>query len=304
MKSVSPARILVLGGTGSLGHKLFHLLRQHFPNTYCTIREQITDDAIRHIELFQSGNVIERCDADDARQLEAMLRELRPDVIVNCIGVIKQRPSTNNIVASLKLNSLLPHELSEICKAWNGKLIHFSTDCVFSGARGNYREEDVSDATDIYGRTKYLGETCNDSALTLRTSFIGRELRHHHSLLDWFLRQNHGKVNGYSHAFFSGLTNIELARVVARIIESHADLTGVYQVTGHTISKFELLCLIRDAFRLDIEIQPDPSFQCNRSMVGERFARATGYTCPAWPELVAEIANDTTPYDRWEGSAA
>jgi dTDP-4-dehydrorhamnose reductase len=296
------ARILVLGGAGALGHKMFQLLRQKFPDTHCTIRGKISDPTLRHIELFQAGNVIEQIDASDFARLAALLDSLRPEFVVNCIGVIKQRPATHDIITSLTLNSLLPHKLAELCQRTGSKLIHFSTDCVFSGSRGSYREDDVSDATDIYGRTKYLGETREESALTLRTSFIGRELAHHVSLLDWFLSQNHQQVNGYTNAIYTGLTSIELVRVVSLIIGQHRELSGLYQVTSKAISKFELLGLLRDAYKLDIRIQADTGFRCNRSMVGEKFQQATGYCSPSWPELVAQVANDTTPYERWKES--
>lgn len=291
--------ILILGGTGSLGHKLFQVLRRQFPETYCTIRGAVTDRPLRQVELFQNGKVIENFDATDFPAVEKLLLEIKPRVLINCIGVIKQRPQTSDMVASLTANSLLPHKLSEFCDRWEGKLIHFSTDCVFSGKRGEYREEDFSDAEDIYGRTKYLGEVRGSSAITLRTSFIGRELMHRSSLLEWFLGSNHGRVNGYTNALFSGATNIWLADVVADLIQNHLNLSGVYQVTGQTISKFELLSLIRDAFKLDIVILPDPSFRCDRSMVGEKFERATGHSCPPWPDLIDQLASDTTPYEKW-----
>lgn len=297
------SRILILGGTGALGHKLYQLLREEFPDTRCTIRGRLSDSAIWRIGLFHSGGVIEQFDAMDERCVEGWLRQLQPEIIINCIGVIKQRTTTHDMITSLKLNSLLPHLLADMCRPWGGRLIHFSTDCVFAGTRGGYREEDLPDATDIYGRTKFLGETSPGEGLTLRTSFIGRELFHHHSLLDWFLSQNHGSAKGYTRAMYSGLTSIELSRVVSTVIRKHGELSGVYHVAGNTISKFELLKLIKEAFKLDIEVTPDADFRCDRSILGERFVRDTGYTCPDWPELVAQLASDPTPYTQWREAA-
>jgi len=294
--------ILVLGGTGMLGHKMFQLLRQRFPRTFCTIRGSIDDEPVRHIDLFQNGQVVERFDATDLAGVEHLLLENRPRVVVNCIGLIKHRPASTEAIPSITVNSLLPHKLAEFCQRWDGRLIHFSTDCVFSGKRGSYREEDFADAEDLYGSTKFRGEVTSGKALTLRTSIIGRELAHFTSLLEWFLSQNHNKVRGYTRAFYSGLTTNRLAEVVAHLIENHPNLSGLYHVTSQTISKFDLLCLLRKAYGLDIEVEPDAEFFCDRSMRGEKFAEATGYVCPAWPELVAQLVRDETPYEQWRAT--
>jgi dTDP-4-dehydrorhamnose reductase len=284
--------ILVLGGMGMLGHKMFQRLRHRFPGTYCTIHG--SREAERKFCDFQNGRVVERFDATDFASLERFLLAKRPRVIVNCIGIIKQRAAAKDAVASITVNSLLPHKLAENCRQWGGRLIHFSTDCVFSGSRGGYREEDFADAEDLYGRTKSLGEVTADNTLTLRTSIIGREVVHFTSLLEWFLSQNHGKVKGYKKAFYSGVTTNWLAEVVSNLIETRPDLSGLYQITGPTISKFDLLCVLREAYDLDIEILPDDEFWCDRSMVGEKFERATGYVCPPWRELAAQLAEDAT----------
>ena len=197
-------------------------------------------------------------------------------------------------------DALLPHQLAQLCDRWGGRLIHFSTDCAFSGKRGNYQEEDFADADDVYGRTKYLGEVTTSRTITLRTSIIGRELLHQESLLEWFLRQNHKRISGYTRAMYSGVTTNYMTRVVQNLIEGHPDLSGLYQVTGQTISKYDLLVLLRQAYQLEVEITPDPNFFCDRSMKGDKFSQATGYVCPPWPELVAGLANDDTRYQRWE----
>jgi dTDP-4-dehydrorhamnose reductase len=213
---------------------------------------------------------------------------------------VKQRPQAKEAIPSITVNSLLPHKLAEFCQHWGGRLIHFSTDCVFRGERGGYREEDLPDANDLYGQTKALGEVTTGRALTLRTSIIGRELTHAESLVEWFLQQEHKRVSGYTRALYSGVTTNHMASVVANLIENHPHLVGLYQVTSQTISKFDLFCLIRDAYRLDVEITPNPDLFCDRSMKGDKFAKATGYVCPSWPELVAELANDDTPYQQWK----
>ena len=296
-------KILVLGATGMLGHKMFQLLRQRFPDTHGTVRGSVNDRQLAGIELFRQGNIIENFRAENLVFLSEILRDLRPQVIVNCIGIIKQRDTAQGPVPCITLNALLPHQLAEICREWRCRLIHFSTDCVFSGKSGGYTEEDLSDATDLYGKTKYLGEVTAADALTLRTSIIGREIAHYSSLLEWFLDQNQKKVRGYKNASYSGVTTNYLVKLVGDVIENHSTLSGLYQVTSRqTISKYELLCLLREAYDRDVDILPDESFFCDRSMWGGKFHRATGHICPSWRELVTELSGDPTPYEKWRYS--
>jgi dTDP-4-dehydrorhamnose reductase len=291
--------ILVLGGTGMLGHKMFQQLRMRYPETYCTIRGSINDAPVRDVDLFHSGHVLEQCGFADFTVVERLLLEYKSRVVVNCVGIVKQRTDSKKPVPSIYINSLLPHLLLETCERMGAKLIHVSTDCVFSGKKGNYREDDLPDAEDLYGRTKFLGEVTSGSALTLRTSIIGRELLHSESLLEWFLSQNHKRVSGYKRALFSGVTTNHLAKVVGDLISNHPNLSGLYNVASQTISKFDLLCLLREAYDLDIEILPKDEFSCDRSLRGEKFDAATGYTCAPWPELVSQLASDDTPYNEW-----
>jgi len=283
-----------------LGHKLFQHLRKQHSGTHCTIRGSIHDEPVRKMDLFQAGNVVENIDLADFLTVEKLLWENRPKFVVNCAGVVKQRDDAKRAIPSIVINALLPHQLAGVCDRWGGRLIHFSTDCVFSGKRGNYEEDDFSDAEDLYGRTKFLGEVATGRAITLRTSIIGRELAHRKSLLEWLLEQNHKRISGYTRAMFSGVTTNYMAKVVENLIEYHPDLAGLYQVTSQTISKFDLLSLLRDAYQLDIEITPDPDFFCDRSMKGDKFTKATGCIPPPWPKLVAQLVNDDTRYEEWK----
>lgn len=298
-------KILVLGANGMLGHKMFQVLRERFPETHGTIRGCLTDSALSNIDLFQEGHIIEELAADDFTTLDFFLRLRQPEFVVNCIGIVKQRPAAEDAIQSITINSLLPHHLAKVCSQWGGRVIHISTDCVFNGRHGGghgYTEEDPADADDLYGRSKRLGEVTTGNALTLRTSMIGRELSNHASLLEWVLSRNHSvpaQVSGYKRAFYSGVTTNHLAEVVGNIIEFHPALSGLYHVASQTISKYKLLHLIREAFHLYVEITPDENFFCNRSLNGERFQHATGYVCPSWPELIEQLAKDPTPYHTW-----
>lgn len=292
--------ILILGGAGMLGHKLFQQLRKSYPKTFCTIRGSVNDGPIQNVELFHTGGVVEHFDVANFSAVERFLLEQKPIVVINCIGIIKQRAAAKEAIPSIEINALFPHRLASVCESWGGRLIHFSTDCVFSGKRGNYTEKDAADAQDLYGRTKCLGEATSGPAITLRTSIIGRELAHRESLLEWFLQQNHKRISGFTRAIFSGVTTNYMTHVIETLIKDYPKLTGLFQVTSPAISKFDLLCLLRDSYRLDVEIIPDSDFYCDRSMKGEKFTQATGLTCPSWPELVAELTSDDTPYEKWK----
>lgn len=291
--------IVILGASGMLGHKVFQKLRPLFPGTLCVMRQHASDAPYRGIPLFKNSDVFGGIDALDFDKLSELLGRLRPQVLINCIGVIKQRNAASSYIPSIAVNALLPHRLAELCATWGGRLIHFSTDCVFSGHRGMYTEDDQSDAEDLYGKSKFLGETKEANALTLRTSIIGRELTNHKSLLDWFLSNKGGRVNGYQKSIYSGVTTIHLAEILADIITHHPQLHGVYQVASEPISKYDLLCHLREAYGLDLAIHPVVGENIDRSMNGSRFSEATGYKCPSWPMLVGQLAADPTPYERW-----
>lgn len=297
-------RVLVLGGTGMLGHKVFQHARQRFPETWCTIRGRRANSGLERIGLAIPADAVrEHVDVTDWATVESVLRQLQPDVVINCVGIVKQREEAKAAVPSITINALLPHRVADALAAWNGRLVHVSTDCVFSGDRGHYTEADPADAKDLYGRSKLLGEVAAGNAITLRTSMIGRELREHRSLLDWVLQQNGRTIMGYRRAWYSGLTTIELARVICRVIQDHAGLRGLYQVTSETITKYDLLNLIVDAFGLNTRVEPDDEFFCDRSLVGERFRLATGYLVPPWSQLVNDLRDDPTPYHALQGHA-
>jgi dTDP-4-dehydrorhamnose reductase len=292
-------KALVLGGEGMLGHKMFQILRGRYPDTRCTIFGSLAEPFYRRIDLFQTGAILEGVNAMDLPALGQTIARLRPEFIVNCVGIVKQRDEATSAIPSITLNSLLPHKLAEYARTWNGRVIHFSTDCVFSGNKGGYTEKDPSDAEDLYGKSKYLGEVTAENALTLRTSIIGRELSHFRSLLEWFLAQRGKTVTGFTRVIYSGVTTNYISELVGRIISDYPTIHGLYQVTSPPISKHDLLCQLKDAYHLDVEIQPYDEEVSDRGMIGDKFIRATGYICPTWRDLIAQLANDPTPYEKW-----
>jgi dTDP-4-dehydrorhamnose reductase len=289
-------RVLILGGAGMLGHKLAQQCADRF-DTSVTFRGSAIDFA--HGTLFDHVRTLSHVDATSFDSLLRSVVAVKPDAVVNCIGIIKQLASASDPILSLETNSLLPHRLARLCSAVGARLIHISTDCVFSGSRGRYTEDDISDAQDLYGRTKFLGEVSGEGALTLRTSIIGRELRTTSGLVEWFLAQRGKRVQGWTRAIYTGFPTIVLARIIADILEQHRNFHGLYQVASAPINKYELLGLIRDAYDVDVEIEPTDGVAIDRSLDGTRFGEASGIQSPTWPKMVREMAGDPTPYDEW-----
>jgi dTDP-4-dehydrorhamnose reductase len=277
-----------------LGHKLMQVLGDGHEVTG-TARRQLAPTLA---ELLPLARVAAPVCAEDAEALVQVLARVKPQIVINCIGVIKQSAFAKDPETTIRVNALFPHVLARLCREAGARMIHISTDCVFSGLTGNYRETDVADAADVYGRSKLLGEVTGEGALTLRTSIIGRELKGRHGLLEWFLSNRGGAVKGYRGAIYSGLTTIELARVIGRVLVEKPNLSGLWQVASAPIDKYELLKKLNAAYGLGIRITPDDSVVCDRSLDGSRFREATGYVAPSWDEMVAELAADPTPYDK------
>jgi dTDP-4-dehydrorhamnose reductase len=292
-------RVLVLGGSGMLGHKLLQVLTPDL-DVLATLRSQ---EAVRLCRAAVPGIPPERLlagvDALDFGTIEQAVDAAQPDVIVNCIGVVKQSDAIAQAVSSIQLNSLLPHQLAALCALRGMRLIQLSTDCVFSGRRGNYSEADLPDPVDLYGRSKLLGEVDSPGCLTLRTSIVGWELEHHRSLLGWFAAQRGKTIKGFRQAIFSGLPTAELARLIGLLIEQHPQLAGIHHVAGEPIDKFDLLSQLKLTLGWsDIDIQPDDSFRCDRSLDGRRFTHATGWTAPPWRMMLPRLAGEWPSYER------
>lgn len=279
--------VLILGSTGMLGHTLLrHLVARG-------IRARGT---VRAPSAARLGEALARyvVPGVDARRLDSVRRALddaRPDTVVNCIGLIKQLPEAKDPVQAIELNALFPHVLHGLCRERGVRLVHVGTDCVFSGRRGGYRESDLPDPEDLYGRTKLLGEVDGDGALTLRTSIIGHELGTRYGLVEWFLSQ-HAEVRGFTRTIYSGLPTIELASVIAEHVLTRRELGGLYQVSSAPITKHALLGLIAQRYGRSTRIVPASEPACDRSLDSSRFRAATGYAPPPWPELISRMHQD------------
>ena len=277
-----------------LGHKIWQTFAPRF-DTHVSFRG--TAAQYRSSGIFDETRAVGEVSAEEFGSIARALDRVQPKVVINCIGIVKQDTAAKDPIASIDVNSLLPHKLAKLCQESDARLIHFSTDCVFSGNKGNYAESDLPDASDLYGRSKLLGEVEGAGCLTIRTSMIGRELKGSHGLLEWFLSQGDTPVRGFKNAIFSGFTTRALADVIAKVIVDHPDLSGIWHVAAEPISKFDLLTLVKQTYGLATTIEPDESFICNRSLDGTRFREATGIRPSSWPEMIERMRDDPTPYD-------
>lgn len=281
-------KVLILGGSGMLGHTLFRFLSgdSRF-DVFVTVRSMkelwVPSDQMMKVR----GNV-------DILHFDSLVRvfaDLKPDIVVNCIGVVKQVPAAQDPLTTITINALLPHRIAMLCGTVDARMIHISTDCVFDGVKGSYLESDLANASDLYGRTKYLGEVAYPHCVTLRTSIIGHELKGNYGLVEWFLSQKE-KIRGYKKAIYSGFPTVEIARIISDYVITNSEITGIYHVSSKPISKYELLKLITVQYGKTIEFEPEDSFRIDRSLDSSRFCTLTGYNPPTWPELVGKMYDD------------
>jgi dTDP-4-dehydrorhamnose reductase len=277
-------KLLIIGATGMLGNAMMRFLTKRAEwQVYGTIRSESVKD------LFQfdiASRLISGVDVEQHDTLIKAFTRSRPDVVINCVGLVKQLADAEDPLQAIPINALLPHRLAQLCELSGARLVHMSTDCVFSGREGGRREIDVPDAEDIYGRSKLLGEVAYPHSITLRTSIIGHELQSKHGLVDWFLAQQ-GHCYGYTKAIFSGLPTVVLAQIIRDVVIPRPDLSGVFHVAAQPISKYDLLKLIASVYSKEqIEIAPDDKLVIDRSLNAERFRAATGYVAPDWSTLI------------------
>ncbi len=274
---------------------LGHLLLRYF-SAYPGYDVYATARSLAGLERRFPPNLQDRFRSDsvDANHFDSIIRALasiRPDVVINCIGIIKQLPGANDPLKAITVNALLPHRISLISRTAGARVIHISTDCVFNGKKGMYTENDESNAEDLYGRTKFLGEVSYSHCVTLRTSIIGHELKGQHGLIEWFLAQTQ-KIRSFRKAIYSGFPTIELARIIRDYVLPHPELTGIYHVSSEPISKHDLLRLVAERYGKEIEIEPDDDYVQDRSLDSTMFRKATAYQPPSWDKLIDLMHSD------------
>lgn len=279
-------RVLILGGSGMLGNALFRLFSESESiSAIASVRD------LRSVARFPEAllsNVEAGVSSDDMDSVARILDKHRPNIVINCIGLVKQQSVAKDPLVALPINSIFPHRLARLCSLVDARLIHISTDCVFDGEKGGYTESDVPNATDLYGRSKLLGEVNYPNAVTLRTSIIGHELSTAHGLVEWFLSQS-GSVQGYSKAIFSGLPTVSLGKVIRDFVIPAPKLTGLFHVSVTPISKYDLLKLVAERYGKSIKIVSCDQPSIDRSLDSTRFQKMTGYKPPSWSEMVEEM---------------
>jgi dTDP-4-dehydrorhamnose reductase len=280
-------RILIFGGDGMLGHALVRAWRDRHELSV-TFRQDAA--AYRAETAFSGASALHGIDARNLQDVVGAIAQARPEAVVNAIGIVKQRPTAKESIPSLEINALFPHRLSEVCKAAGARLVHLSTDCVFSGAKGSYREADHADAKDLYGRTKLLGELHEPHCLTLRTSIIGLELSRKKSLVEWFLAQR-GPIKGFRRALYTGLTTAEMARAIEHMLLREPDVGGLWHLSSESINKFDLLTRLQARVSLPgVEIHPEDEFACDRSLDSSALMKRIAYRVPTWDAMLDELA--------------
>lgn len=281
--------VLILGATGMLGYSLFsNLAGNSTLNVTGTVRS-LTGKADFFAQYQKQ--LVQGIDVTDIASLEQAIVTTKPAVVINCIGLIKQHDIAKQHVAAIEINTLLPHQLAALCDQYGARLIHFSTDCVFDGKQGMYQEADLPTATDLYGKSKCLGEVNYGRHLTLRTSIIGHELDSAVSLVDWFLSQS-GAVNGFSKAVFSGVPTCYIAKLLAENILNKPEICGLYHLSAEPINKHSLISLVADIYGKEIEINESTQLVIDRSLDSSRLRQAIAFTPPSWRELIEFMHDD------------
>lgn len=276
-------RILVLGASGMLGNAMLRTFAEDAGHqVYGSAR---SESARRHFSDELRARLVCGVEVENHDALVRLFGETAPELVINCIGLVKQLAASGDPLLTLPVNALLPHRLAALCKVGGARLVQISTDCVFSGDKGMYLESDFPDADDLYGRSKLLGEVDYPHAITLRTSIIGHELGGNRSLVNWFLSQQ-GSTKGFTRAVFSGLPTVVLARLVRDVIAARPELHGLYHVAAAPISKFDLVSLIARVYGKQIDIVPDGALVIDRSLDPARLRAATGYVAPAWEDMI------------------
>ena len=292
-------RIVILGASGLIGHKLYEVLKPRFKTVIPVLHS--SRERFKQSGLFEGSDTIEHVDVCDFEHTAGVLHALRPDIVLSCAGITKRRPEVEDAVTAITVNSLFPQKLAIWAKANDARVIHFSTDCVFNGKKASaeppYNEDSPTNGEDAYGRTKALGEIRDDHNLTIRSSFIGRELSVHSELIDWFLAQEGHSIKGFTNAMYSGVTTPVMARIVGDIIEHHPSLAGLWQLGNPVpINKYDLLCKAREAFGIDVEISPDDRPAPNAILDGAKLHDQINPDIPSWDEMLNELAKDTSCY--------
>lgn len=279
-------KILIFGVSGMLGSTLIrYFSKEKGFEVFGTARSL---SSVSSLEPEIKKKIFFDVDANNFDSIEDVFSNILPELVINCVGLVKQLYESNDPVAILPINSIFPHRLAKLCGEKGVRLVHISTDCVFSGRKGMYKESDFADAQDLYGVSKRLGELSNSNSITLRTSILGHELNSNKSLVEWFLSQD-GPIKGFKNAYFSGLPCVEIARIIKDHVIPNPRLSGLYHVSANPINKYDLLNLIAATYKKNIFIEEDLDLKIDRSLDCSEFKKSTGFKAKPWGELIYDM---------------
>jgi dTDP-4-dehydrorhamnose reductase len=283
-------RVLVLGADGMLGHRLLKTLSTR-AEIAGTLREENFVESLQSALKLKGLKLFAGVTCEQPQSVKKIFSQFRPEVVINCIGWVKQRTQSETLDI-LRVNAVFPQQLAQWSEELSFRLVQLSTDCVFSGKKGNYTENDIADAEDLYGVSKYLGEVRDSSrVLTLRTSIIGLELKNKKSLVEWFL-SSRVPVSGFEKAVFSGLSTSALSEIIWNVLKEQQTLSGLYHVSAPSISKYELLLRIKNEIQFKIEVIQDQKLVIDRSLDSDRFFRETNIQKPNWDAMITDLGQE------------
>ncbi len=288
-------RVCILGAGGMLGHMLVRVLSDDH-DVHGTSKQEWSETA-GLARFLEKKRWIGGVDAKAIKTVNKCFAEHQFDVAINCIGVVKQRVHRTTDDEMIEINARFPHKLSDICAAFSTRLIHISTDCVFSGNKGDYVETDKPDPVDIYGSSKLAGEIVDAHNLTIRTSHVGRELTNFTSLFEWILKNRGKQVVGYSNAIYSGLTTCSLAVVINSLLTTGSNIGGLVHVASNPLSKYQLITELNNRLGLGIDIKIDESVVINRSLRASDQLKQFKIEIPSWDQMLDNFCKDQTTYD-------
>ena len=289
-----PKTVLILGASGMLGHMLVRVFSPHHRVIGTTSSQYKAESPLA--KLLDRESWIGGIDVRSLNQVDELVREIQPDVVINCVGVIKQKMESSNITDAIIINSLFPHHLANLCQSQNSRLIHFSTDCVFEGTPGMKMVSDTPNATDLYGTTKSLGEVDYGNSITIRSSIVGAQIVGTESLFQWAISQKGKKIKGFTGALYSGLTTMTMSKVILEIVDNFPQLSGIQQIASEAITKHDLLRKLNAALGLNLDICADNTIIYDRTLDGSEFVEQTGVRIPTWDEMIIEFAGDQAFY--------
>ena len=285
-------KVMILGGAGMLGHQVYLKLKTEFGATNVAITLRKTKQHYDKFGIFKEAVAFDELDVLNFPQVEVALNKFKPDYIINCIGLTLRKKELGDVEKCIQVNSMLPHRLAKWGELNNSRVIHFSTDCVFDGKKGNYTEKDIPTADDLYGQSKFLSEIIYPNSLTIRLSVVGRELEGKTEFIEWFLSHKGKSVNGFAGVNYSGLSTNVVAKELIRIIKNYPKISGTYQMASEPMNKFDILKIVNEIYQTKTEIKESADYKNDKTLNCDLYTQLTGFKKPSWKSMIAEMKQE------------